>query len=104
MRINKSNPMLCLSGDEPVKMDNSTIKNDEALIKDSKIQKRFSPLLRQVLAASGPIMATVAAGLTSGYSAILLPQLQHSNSSIPISKDEASWIGKSIYFQKKKKN
>lgn len=98
MRINKSNPMLCLSGDEPVKMDTSTVKNEDTLIKDSKIQKRFSPLLRQILAASGPIMATVAAGLTSGYSAILLPQLQHSNSTITISKDEASWIGKYIFF------
>lgn len=96
MRINKSNPILCLSGDEPVKMDNSTNKNEASLIKDSTVQKRFSPLLRQVLAASGPIVATIAAGLTSGYSAILLPQLQHSNSTITITKDEASWIGNSI--------
>lgn len=93
MRINKSNPILCLSADEPVKMDSSAIKNESPFIKESTVQKRFSPLLRQLLAASGPIMATVAAGLTSGYSAILLPQLQHSDSTIPISKDEASWIG-----------
>lgn len=52
-------------------------------------EKYFS---RQVIASSSPILATVAAGMTSGYSAILLPQLQERNSSIPITNDDASWI------------
>ncbi|XP_046736194.1 facilitated trehalose transporter Tret1-2 homolog [Diprion similis] len=37
-------------------------------------------LLRQTMTALGPILSTVAAGMTSGYSAVLLPQLTLNNS------------------------
>lgn len=39
-------------------------------------------------------MATVAAGMTSGYSAILLPQLKLADSPIQIDTEQESWIGK----------
>lgn len=44
--------------------------------------------------ALGPLILTVNFGMVSGYSAILLPQLQSNNSStIEINTDEASWLG-----------
>lgn len=51
--------------------------------------------LFQILVALGPLLLTVNFGMISGYSAILLPQLQLNNSStIEIDTEEASWIGK----------
>lgn len=54
----------------------------------------------QILAAGAPILATVAAGFTTGYSAIFLPQLQSTTSSIQLSNDEASWIASLAAFGK----
>ncbi|KFB35580.1 AGAP005600-PA-like protein [Anopheles sinensis] len=64
---------------------------DAAFI-ESNVVKRFSPLARQVLAASGPIISSAAAGMTNGFSAILLPQLQQPGSQISITEDQSSWI------------
>ncbi|XP_034238147.1 facilitated trehalose transporter Tret1-2 homolog isoform X3 [Thrips palmi] len=54
--------------------------------------KKFSPFVRQAFVAAGPVMATVSSGMTTGYSAVLLPQLLHPNSTIPITSNQASWI------------
>uniref|UniRef100_A0A182QST8 Major facilitator superfamily (MFS) profile domain-containing protein n=1 Tax=Anopheles farauti TaxID=69004 RepID=A0A182QST8_9DIPT len=64
---------------------------DDAFV-ESNVVKRFSPLARQILAASGPIISSAAAGMTNGFSAILLPQLQHADSKLSITEDQASWI------------
>jgi len=40
-------------------------------------------------------MAAVSFGMAHGHSAVLLPQLQSENSTLPIDIDTASWIGKS---------
>uniref|UniRef100_A0A182PHI4 Major facilitator superfamily (MFS) profile domain-containing protein n=1 Tax=Anopheles epiroticus TaxID=199890 RepID=A0A182PHI4_9DIPT len=64
---------------------------DDAFI-ESNVVKRFSPLARQILAASGPIISSAAAGMTNGFSAILLPQLQQPGSKLSITEDQASWI------------
>lgn len=41
-----------------------------------------------------PILVTFAVGLTSGYSAVLLPQLKNGTDGIPSDEITASWIGK----------
>ncbi|XP_050357119.1 facilitated trehalose transporter Tret1-2 homolog isoform X2 [Nymphalis io] len=65
---------------------------EDALLADSKTVARFSPAWNQTLASTAAILMTFTAGLTSGYSAILLPQLKESGSSIPCDEGTASWI------------
>lgn len=47
----------------------------------------------QVVAAAGPMAAIISSGITTGFSAVLLPQLQAPDSTITVTEDEASWIG-----------
>lgn len=53
--------------------------------------------ISQILASSGPIMATISAGMVVGYSAILIPELKKPHSQIKISSEHESWIGECIY-------
>lgn len=57
-------------------------------------------VVRQVLAAVVAQLGTINTGMTFGFSAIALPQLQEPNSTIPIveGSSEESWIGKLIPF------
>ncbi|CRL03302.1 CLUMA_CG016406, isoform A [Clunio marinus] len=59
---------------------------------------KFSPLLRQILTAGAPILSTVAAGFTTGFSAIFLPQIQSNSSSINVTNEESSWIASIAAF------
>ncbi|XP_066148673.1 facilitated trehalose transporter Tret1-2 homolog [Euwallacea fornicatus] len=55
----------------------------------------FPPYLRQSVAALGPLLLTIVVGMTLGYSAVLLPQLQEASNMpqlIRINKEEASWV------------
>ncbi|CAH2099328.1 unnamed protein product [Euphydryas editha] len=65
---------------------------EEALLSDSKTVSRFSPAWNQTLASTAAIVMTFTAGLTSGYSAILLPQLKLKESTITCDESTASWI------------
>ncbi|XP_055706908.1 facilitated trehalose transporter Tret1-2 homolog isoform X1 [Phlebotomus papatasi] len=65
---------------------------EDELIFGNATKKKFSPVWRQVWAAAGCIFATISAGMTSGYSATLLPQLQANDSEIIITHDESTWI------------
>lgn len=53
-------------------------------------------VIKQVLAAVVAQLGTINTGMTFGFSAIALPQLQEQNSTIPIveGSSEESWIGK----------
>ncbi|KAJ8916503.1 hypothetical protein NQ315_000145 [Exocentrus adspersus] len=56
-------------------------------------EQAVNPCLRQTLVALGPLILDVALGMTSGYSAVLLPQLQaEHNSTISVDDEQASWI------------
>jgi hypothetical protein len=51
-------------------------------------------LLIQAIVASMVYLTAMCNGLSSGYSAILLPQLRLNDSSIQVNEDIESWIGK----------
>ena len=55
--------------------------------------------VKQVLAAVVAQLGTINTGMTFGFSAIALPQLQEPNSTIPIveGSSEESWIGKLLF-------
>ncbi|XP_057656176.1 facilitated trehalose transporter Tret1-like [Diorhabda carinulata] len=59
---------------------------------NEEVENRWRLLLKQTLVALGPLLLTTSAGMTFGYSAILLPQLESNNSTIVVSKVEMSWI------------
>ncbi|KAJ0171209.1 hypothetical protein K1T71_013408 [Dendrolimus kikuchii] len=84
IKISSSNNGLSLNDGKELKETN--------LLPDSKTVARFSPLWNQTLAAMAPILTTFAVGLTSGYSAILLPQLKNETDGIPSDEVTASWI------------
>jgi hypothetical protein len=68
----------------------------------SKLKYKRNLLLinTQILLAGAPILGTIAAGFTTGYSAIFLPQLQSNSTTIKITRDEASWIASLAAFGK----
>ncbi|XP_055325147.1 facilitated trehalose transporter Tret1-like [Sitodiplosis mosellana] len=66
---------------------------ENKLVEESDIVKsRYSPLCRQFVAAIGCTATTISVGMTIGYSAILLPELQHPSSRIHVDLEIASWI------------
>lgn len=62
------------------------------LNENSKTVARFSIQTRQYFAVLGPLITVVSAGMVSGYSAILIPQLLHENSTVKFSPADISWI------------
>lgn len=65
---------------------------EEKINENSKPIKQFSIKTRQCFAVLGPLITVVSAGMVSGYSAILIPQLLDINSTVPFSPADASWI------------
>lgn len=62
---------------------------------DPEDPRRRGSAVRQVLGALVAQLGTINTGMTFGFSAIALPQLQEPNSTIPITEGstEESWIG-----------
>ncbi|XP_053618677.1 facilitated trehalose transporter Tret1-2 homolog isoform X2 [Plodia interpunctella] len=71
---------------------NDKADKDATLLAESRTIVRFSPVMRQSLAAMSSILLSFTAGLTSGYSGILLPQLERPGSPILIDETTKSWI------------
>lgn len=78
--------------DIKVKSSSSNCERNDQLLDVSNTTKHFSPAWRQTVCATSSILLTLTAGLTSGYSAILLPQLREPGSVIPSDEQSASWI------------
>ncbi|KAL1375367.1 hypothetical protein pipiens_004681 [Culex pipiens pipiens] len=65
---------------------------DRKFLEDHATRNPIAPLFRQIFAATGPIITSAAGGMTVGFSAILLPQLQKPDSPIQIDSEQSSWI------------
>ncbi|XP_050545320.1 facilitated trehalose transporter Tret1-like [Daktulosphaira vitifoliae] len=56
------------------------------------IKLNVPPVVKQMFAASGPLIVTLGSGMTVGFSAVLLPQLKDDHSAIRIDSSQESWI------------
>jgi hypothetical protein len=54
----------------------------------------ISNILLQVLLTCMGCVSGMSYGMSVGHSAVLLPELQSENSTLPIDTDTGSWIGK----------
>lgn len=80
-------------------LERNATKGDRTAPADSgratePVRMRFGDTLPQVCAALIANLLPMQAGLNMAYSAILIPQLSDPLADIPITKDEASWIGR----------
>uniref|UniRef100_A0A182T4K3 Uncharacterized protein n=1 Tax=Anopheles maculatus TaxID=74869 RepID=A0A182T4K3_9DIPT len=50
--------------------------------------------MRQVIAAFIANLGTINTGLIFGFSAVVIPQLQATDSLIPVDESQSSWVGK----------
>ncbi|XP_031631302.1 facilitated trehalose transporter Tret1-like [Contarinia nasturtii] len=74
-------------------MGETTNVGEMKLVEESDITKsRYSPLCRQIIAATGPTATTISVGMVIGFSAILIPELQMPDSRIHVDLEIASWI------------
>ena len=65
-----------------------------SVLRDCEIFANLPILLpTQLLAAVLACMPAISGGLTYGFSAILIPQLQSEEADISISLEQGSWIG-----------
>lgn len=98
---------------ETIRIDEIEKKTTETTEKSTKVDKQFSPFLRQVktirkcqrnktiyfslilqcLGSSAAILAMVSLGNVTGYSSLLLKQLQNEKSEINLTLSEGSWLG-----------
>ncbi|XP_063630313.1 facilitated trehalose transporter Tret1-2 homolog [Cydia splendana] len=54
--------------------------------------KTFSPFLRQCLVTAAVSSSVIGCGCAFGFPGILLPQLEHPDSALQVSEDQASWL------------
>lgn len=69
-------------------------KMDEKPPPPSPVPARWKLLMMQVCLGVVANLGSISAGANLGYSAVALPQMRQPNSTLVVTADEASWIGK----------
>ncbi|XP_023702840.1 facilitated trehalose transporter Tret1-like [Cryptotermes secundus] len=82
---------------EAVTQELPTATLSDSLVPGQKPENKSRPIFAQAIMATLVYITAICNGLTSGYSAVLLPQLRANNSGFEINEEGESWIV-SIYI------
>ncbi|XP_013175369.1 PREDICTED: facilitated trehalose transporter Tret1-like isoform X1 [Papilio xuthus] len=80
------------SASELEKINKSANENGNCDIKDDYYSEERSPFRRQAIIVLGTFLLSLSAGATAGFSAVLIPQLQHDKGHKKYSTEMVSWV------------
>ncbi|XP_014361807.2 facilitated trehalose transporter Tret1 isoform X1 [Papilio machaon] len=80
------------SASELEKINKSAIENGNCDTKDDHYSEERSPFRRQAIIVLGTFLLSLSAGATAGFSAVLIPQLQHDKGHKKYSTEMVSWV------------
>ncbi|CAH2062930.1 unnamed protein product, partial [Iphiclides podalirius] len=74
------------------RINKSAVENGNGVTKEDLYSERQSPFRRQALIVLGTFLLSLSAGATAGFSAVLIPQLQHAKGHNKYSTETVSWV------------